>query len=106
MQTIAFQTDRKSDFDLLISLTNRIGIKQISNLEYEFLNFLNDKALKKEIALLLFEYKKFTLGKASEFAELHQIEFQKLLKEKSIPIHYEIEDIDRSNARNKFFKFY
>lgn len=94
MQTIAFQTDKQTDFELLVSLTNRIGIKQLSNVNYELLNFLNDQAIKKEIALILFKHKKFALGKASEFAGLHQIEFQKLLKEREIPIHYDIEDLN------------
>ena len=103
MQTIAFQTEKQTDFDLLVSLTNRIGIKQVKKGDFEFLSFLNDKTFRTEIAILLFKQEKFALGKASEFAGLHQFEFQKVLAERKIPIHYNKEELNEDLENLKSF---
>ena len=39
-----------------------------------------------EIAVLLFQQERVTLGKAAQIARIHQFEFQKLLAEKSLYI--------------------
>ena len=44
--------------------------------------------LKREVALLLFQQEKLTLGQASTFADMSQLEFQRLLATCHIPIHY------------------
>lgn len=44
--------------------------------------------LKREIAVLLFQQERLTLGQASTFADLSQSEFQRLLATRHIPIHY------------------
>ena len=60
--------------------------------------------LRQEIALLLFQQEKLTLGQASEFSDMSQLEFQRLLASHHIPIHYgrrefaeDIETLRRSN---------
>ena len=45
--------------------------------------------LRREIALLLFEQDKLTLGQASEFAGISQLEFQQLLASRRISVHYD-----------------
>jgi predicted HTH domain antitoxin len=45
--------------------------------------------LRREIALLLFQQDKLTLGQASDFTGMSQLEFQRLLASRQIPIHYD-----------------
>ncbi len=45
--------------------------------------------LQREIAVLLFQQDKLTLGQASAFANMSQIEFQRLLASRHIPVHYD-----------------
>jgi predicted HTH domain antitoxin len=53
---------------------------------------ISEADLKLEIALLLFQQEKITLGTASQFAGMNQLEFQRILGSRKIPIHYGIED--------------
>ena len=46
-----------------------------------------------QLAILLFEQEKLTLAEASELARLHQIQFQKELAKRKIPIHYGKEEL-------------
>ena len=48
--------------------------------------------LRQEIALLLFQQDKLTLGQASEFAGTSQLKFQQLLASRRIPVHYDTQD--------------
>jgi len=48
--------------------------------------------LMQEIALLLYERSKLTLGQASELADMPQLQFQMLLAGRRIPIHYDVSD--------------
>jgi len=48
--------------------------------------------LRQEIALLLFQQNKLTLGQASEFAGMSHLEFQRLLASRQIPIHSDAQD--------------
>ncbi len=48
--------------------------------------------LKRELALTLFQHERLTLAQASGLAELSQREFQRLLAERHIPIHYGTEE--------------
>jgi predicted HTH domain antitoxin len=50
--------------------------------------------LLREIAIMLFEKKKLTLGQASQMAGTNQLEFQHLLASRQIPIHYDVEDFE------------
>ncbi len=53
---------------------------------------LTQAELLREIAVLLFQWERVTLGKAAQIAEMHQFEFQKLLASRKIPVHYGLED--------------
>ncbi len=48
---------------------------------------ISETELKLEIAILLFQQEKITLGTASQFADLNQLEFQRILGSRKIPIH-------------------
>ena len=65
---------------------------------------MSDKELVQEIAILLFEQERFTLGQASHFVGMNQLEFQRLLASRKIPIHYDIaefrEDVKSLKANN------
>ncbi|PHJ67949.1 hypothetical protein VF14_01160 [Nostoc linckia z18] len=50
---------------------------------------------KQEIALLLFESGKLSIGHASKLAEMDKVQFRQLLKERKIPLYsYDIEDFE------------
>ena len=47
------------------------------------------------LAIILFQEERMTLGQASELAGMHQIEFQRELSERNIPIHYGREEFEQ-----------
>ncbi len=51
--------------------------------------------MKQEIAVLLFQKEKFTLGQASRFAGMNRVAFQHLLASRQIAIHYDVEDFEQ-----------
>jgi predicted HTH domain antitoxin len=53
---------------------------------------ISESELKKELALTLFQQERLTLAQASRLAEINQLEFQALLAERRIPIHYGVEE--------------
>ncbi len=50
--------------------------------------------LKQEIAVLLFQREKLTLGQASRLAGMSQLQFQHLLASRQIPIHYDVAEFE------------
>jgi len=46
----------------------------------------------REIAVALFQQELITLGTASQIAGMHQIEFQALLSDREICVHYDLAD--------------
>ncbi|MEH2059667.1 MAG: UPF0175 family protein [Nostoc sp.] len=54
---------------------------------------MSDTELLQEIAIMLFEQERFTLGQASNFALMNQLEFQRLLASRKIPLHYDIAEL-------------
>jgi predicted HTH domain antitoxin len=56
---------------------------------------LQPEALKLRLAVMLFKEELITLGQAAEIAGLHQMQFQKELAKRKIPIHYGTEDFER-----------
>ena len=54
---------------------------------------LSAAELKQEIAVLLFQKNKLTLGQASKLADMSQFRFQHLLASRNIPVHYDIKDL-------------
>jgi predicted HTH domain antitoxin len=53
---------------------------------------LSEDELLLEVVLLLFRQDKISLGKASELLGIHRMQFQKLLNDRDIPIHYDVAD--------------
>ena len=56
---------------------------------------ISEPELKRELALALFQQERLTLAQASNLAELSQREFQRLLGERHIPVHYGIEEFEQ-----------
>ena len=56
---------------------------------------------KQEIAILLFQKNKLTLGQTSGLAEIGQLRFQHLLTSRSIPVHYDVDAFEADLATLK-----
>jgi len=56
---------------------------------------ITEPELKRELALALFQQERLTLAQASSFAEMSQGEFQHLLAERHIPVHYGTEEFEQ-----------
>ena len=50
--------------------------------------------LSQEVAVLLFQKDKLTLGQASRLADMSQIQFQHLLASRQIPLHYDVAEFE------------
>ena len=64
--------------------------------------------LRQEIAILLFQKEKLTLGQASRLAEMNQLTFQHLLASRSIPVHYDMAEFEadlKTLTANPVFDF-
>ena len=93
MHAIGFKTENPGDLQLLASLAERLGIKPIDIQNPEIIELLQEKELRLELALYLFQNNRVSLGKASVIAGLHPHSFQKILAERKIPIHYDVADL-------------
>jgi len=63
---------------------------------------MTETEFKLEIAVMLFQVDKLTLGQASTLAQVNKSRFQEVLKERNIPIYrYDVEDfeLDIKNLR-------
>jgi predicted HTH domain antitoxin len=54
---------------------------------------MSEEQMLQEIAIMLFQQERFTLAQASRFAQMNQLEFQKLLATRQIPLHYDIAEL-------------
>ncbi len=55
---------------------------------------MSDKELKQEIAVMLLQKEKLTLGQVAHLAGLSQLQFQQLLASRQIPLHYDVEEFE------------
>ncbi|MGA1825193.1 MAG: UPF0175 family protein [bacterium] len=55
---------------------------------------MTENEVKREIAILLFQKGKLTLGQASQLAGTNQLQFQHLLASRMIPIHYDVKEFE------------
>jgi predicted HTH domain antitoxin len=55
---------------------------------------LSEAELKVELALALFSAERLTLAQSARLAEQTQLEFQKTLASRRIPLHYGIEELE------------
>lgn len=54
---------------------------------------ITEAELRQEIAVMLFQQERFTLGQASRFAEMSQLQFQRLLGSRQIALHYDLAEL-------------
>lgn len=54
---------------------------------------MSEAELLQEIAVMLFQKERFTLGQASRFALMNQLQFQRLLASRQISLHYDIAEL-------------
>jgi len=52
-------------------------------------------AIIQEIAIALFQQERITLSRASKIAGMHLMDFQKLIAERGICVHYDVEDFEQ-----------
>lgn len=57
---------------------------------------MSEAELRQEIAVMLFQREKLTLGQASELADMDRVGFQHLLASRRIPQHYGIADFEEN----------
>jgi predicted HTH domain antitoxin len=56
---------------------------------------MSESELKEEIAIVLFQKEKLTLGQASRFCDLPLAQFQHRLAGRRIPVHYDGADFEQ-----------
>jgi predicted HTH domain antitoxin len=59
---------------------------------------LSEAELLREIAVTLFQQDRLTLGQAAAFAGLAQLDLQRILASRQIPLHYGLEDLEHDLA--------
>jgi predicted HTH domain antitoxin len=62
---------------------------------------MSEAELRQEIAVMLFQRDKLTLAQASQFAHMSRLQFQHMLASRQIPVHYEVEDLQKISTRSK-----
>jgi len=62
---------------------------------------LTEAELKTELAVALFQREHLTLGQASLLAGLPQLDFQRLLASRQIPLHYSVDAMEQDLQRAK-----
>jgi predicted HTH domain antitoxin len=62
---------------------------------------LTEAELRTEFALVLFQQERLTLGQAALLAGLPQLDFQRFLASRQIPLHYGIEAMEQDLQRAK-----
>jgi predicted HTH domain antitoxin len=55
---------------------------------------ITETELLQEIAILLYQKEKLTLGQASKLAQITQLQFQQLLASRQIPVHYDVAEFE------------
>ncbi len=55
---------------------------------------ISEEDLRKEIALMLFEQQRLSLGQATDLSGLDMLSFQRLLAERNVPLHYDVEEFE------------
>jgi len=51
---------------------------------------MTEEELRQELAIMLFQKEKLTLGQASRLAKMNRLQFQHLLASRQIPVHYDV----------------
>ena len=53
---------------------------------------LTESDLRREVAVSLFQQDQISLGSASKIAGMHLMDFQKLISDRGICVHYDVEE--------------
>jgi len=56
---------------------------------------LDQAAIIQEIAIALFQQERITLSRASKIASMDLMDFQKLISDRGICVHYDVEDFEQ-----------
>ena len=59
---------------------------------------MSKKELLQEIAVMLFQKDKLTLGQVSRMSGMSQLAFQHLVASRGIPLHYDVDDFEADLA--------
>lgn len=62
---------------------------------------LTEAELRTELALALFQQDRLTLSQAAIFSNLKQLDFQRQLRSRRIPLHYGLEAVEQDLLRAK-----
>jgi predicted HTH domain antitoxin len=60
---------------------------------------ISEPELKAELAVVLFQQDRLTLSQAAHLAQIPQLDFQRLLAARQIPIHYGMEQLEQDLKR-------
>lgn len=55
---------------------------------------MTEAELMQEIAVMLFQQERITLGRASKMSGMNQLEFQRLLSSRNICLHYDVAEYE------------
>lgn len=55
---------------------------------------LSEEEFQREVAILLFRQDRMTLAQAARFVRMDRLSFQRLLSERGICVHYDVEDFE------------
>lgn len=55
---------------------------------------MTEEELKQELAVLLFQKEKLTLGQACSLAGMNRLQFQHLLASRQISVHYDVDEFE------------
>jgi len=56
---------------------------------------MTEGEMRQELAVLLFQREKLTLGQAAGLAQMNILQFQQLLAARQVPLHYDITDFEQ-----------
>ncbi len=56
---------------------------------------MTEGEMRQELAGLLFQREKLTLGQAADLAQMNILQFQQLLAARQVPLHYDITDFEQ-----------
>lgn len=56
---------------------------------------MSEEEMRQEIAVLLYQKEKLTLGQVCRFAQMSPLEFQQLVSSRGIPMHYGVHDFEQ-----------
>jgi predicted HTH domain antitoxin len=56
---------------------------------------LSEAEVRRELAIVLYQREKLSLGRAAEFAGMKKFEFNELLADRGIPMHYGMAELEQ-----------